>query len=191
MVKITKVYTKTGDAGETSLAGNHRISKADPHVLAMGSVDELNAMLGLLACKVEDATLLHVIQQELFNLGAELAILPEDRRDDSPEITVAQVERLEREIDEINQHLSVLSSFILPGGSEAASIAHVARTICRRAETHLVALAKTKPKPRAKLKPIPISPQLLCYINRLSDWLFVYARILNAEESVADVLWAH
>jgi cob(I)alamin adenosyltransferase len=179
VVKITKVYTKTGDAGETSLAGNHRISKSDPHIIAIGSIDELNAMLGLLATKVDDLTFIHAIQQELFDLGAELAIVPEDRRTDSPRISAEQVSRLEDEMDEINKHLSSLSSFVLPGGSEGASIAHVARTVCRRAESQLVALAKI----------ITISPELLAYVNRLSDWLFVYARILNAEEGVADILW--
>ena len=184
MVKLNKIYTRTGDSGQTGLATGDRRSKADLRVEAIGTVDELNAVVGLvrLHAKGDLDAVLATIQNELFDLGAELAT-PET---DEPlpyeplKIVAPQVERLEREIDAMNDRLEPLRSFVLPAGSPAATYLHHARTVARRAERLMVALAaKTGEK---------VSEPALRYVNRLSDHLFVAARIAN-DDGRADVLW--
>ncbi|MFT6581235.1 MAG: cob(I)alamin adenosyltransferase [Alphaproteobacteria bacterium] len=185
MVKLTKIYTGGGDAGETSLGDGARVSKDDIRVAAYGAVDETNAVLGLVrvalqekAFDVADAILARV-QNDLFDLGADLCT-PEDgkRGPGALRITPAQATRLEQEIDAINAPLSSLESFILPGGSLAAAQMHMARTISRRAERLVVTLAKST----------PVNPAALTYLNRLSDLLFVLARHCN-DNGARDVLW--
>jgi cob(I)alamin adenosyltransferase len=191
MVYISKVYTKAGDAGQTSLASGERVSKAAGRVRAYGEVDELNCVIGL--CRLElgrdpgatragadglsarvDAQLGR-IQQELFNLGAELAtssdarLVVEDRH----------VKALERDLDELNAALQPLRSFILPGGGPTATAAHLARTVCRRAERELVALAASE----------PVRAETIRYLNRLSDYLFVLARAVAEAFGYGEVLW--
>jgi cob(I)alamin adenosyltransferase len=178
-----KIYTKTGDEGETGLFGGGRVSKASPRVWAYGEVDELNSVLGLARTTPIDATidaLLATVQSELFDVGAELARTP-GRADKGfvPEIDEAAVERLERAIDTAEGELAPLQNFVLPGGSLAASHFHLARTVCRRAERRVVAL-EGEDAPRAVL---------VRYLNRLSDLLFVLARLANHRAGVADVPW--
>lgn len=178
-----KIYTKTGDEGETGLFGGGRVSKASPRVWAYGEVDELNSVLGLARTTPIDATtdaLLATVQSELFDVGAELARTP-GRADKGlvPEIDEAAVERLERAIDDAEGELAPLQNFVLPGGSLAASHFHLARTVCRRAERRVVAL-EGEEAPRAVL---------VRYLNRLSDLLFVLARLANHRAGVADVPW--
>ncbi|MBN9588448.1 MAG: ATP:cob(I)alamin adenosyltransferase [Alphaproteobacteria bacterium 64-11] len=184
MVRLDKIYTRGGDQGETGLGDGSRVSKAGLRVAAIGAVDEANAAIGIarVAAKSLDAeggmdAMLGRIQNDLFDLGADLCV-PEDGRkaQDALRITPAQVERLEREIDAMNERLSPLTSFVLPGGTAPAAHLHMARTITRRAETHMVALAQEE----------AINPAALRYINRLSDHLFVVARAANAD---GDVLW--
>jgi cob(I)alamin adenosyltransferase len=179
MVRLDKIYTRGGDLGETGLGDGSRVSKADARIAAMGAVDEANAALGIarLGAQGETDAMLGRIQNELFDLGADLCI-PENGRkaEGALRVTPAQVARLEREIDAMNERLAPLTSFILPGGSAAAAHLHLARTIARRAETHIVALAQEA----------AVNPAALQYINRLSDHLFVMARLANAG---GDVLW--
>lgn len=186
MVKITKIYTKTGDQGETGLAGQHRIAKTDPRVHAMGDIDELNAFIGWVLCAVpvdaiwkqlRDA--LTRMQHELFNLGAMLAVQPEDRRDNTPKIDHSHVTQLEQEIDALNAELASLKSFILPGGHELGSRLHCARAVCRRAERSLADV----------LHLADYGEALLPYLNRLSDWLFVAARWSLRQLGTTEVLW--
>jgi cob(I)alamin adenosyltransferase len=178
-----KIYTKTGDEGHTGLFGGARVSKADARVQTYGDVDELNSTLGAVrargAVSVIDALLLS-LQGELFVLGAELARAPGKDVDVGVALlTESDVERLERAIDEFERELPPLKTFILPGGSECASLLHVARSVCRRAERRLVALANHE----------AVRPELLRYINRLSDLLFVTARYANFRANVTDVPW--
>lgn len=181
MVKLTKIYTRTGDAGETHLAGGHRTKKFGLRIQAIGDIDELNCWFGLLAAGAKDmAPQLFDIQQQLFNLGAQLAILPADKRDDSPDITQADIDALEADIDRMNTDLPMLKSFILPGGNQLTAQVHIARAVCRRAERSLFALAEKE----------PIENALLAYINRLSDWLFVLARYISKEKNIDEVLWS-
>jgi cob(I)alamin adenosyltransferase len=179
MVRLDRIYTRGGDLGETGLGDGSRVSKADARIAAMGAVDEANAALGIarLGAQGETDAMLGRIQNELFDLGADLCI-PENGRkaEGALRVTPAQVARLEREIDAMNERLAPLTSFILPGGSAAAAHLHLARTIARRAETHIVALAQEA----------AVNPAALQYINRLSDHLFVMARLANAG---GDVLW--
>lgn len=186
MVKLNKIYTKTGDDGTTGLVGGARIAKNDPRMAAIGDVDELNSALGVAICQIDDGGLLkalQVIQNDLFDLGADLAT-PADTDDDfAPSemvlrVTHAQVERLEGEIDAINEHLGPLTSFILPGGNSPAAAVHLARAIARRTERTAVGAAQV----------IAINPQALAYLNRLSDYLFVLGRMLN-DGGKADILW--
>ncbi len=176
-----KIYTKTGDAGETGLFGGTRVSKASAKVSAYGDVDELNSVLGLARLSPIDEphdALLAAIQSELFDLGAELA----SRAGKDPgvaKIDDARIEELERAIDRAESELTPLTSFILPGGTHAAAHLHLARTVCRRAERSVVALAQTD----------PVRPEVLRYLNRLSDLLFVLARLANARGGVPDVRW--
>ena len=187
MVKLNKIYTRTGDDGTTGLVDGSRRAKHDPRMAAIGEVDELNSALGFAALAVEGETLsnLRRIQNDLFDLGADLATpLGEIGGEDfAPSEMVlrtvaAQVEWLERAIDAANAPLAPLTSFILPGGSEAAARVHLARAIARRAERAATALAQAE----------PVNPQALGYLNRLSDYLFVLARAINAGGD-GDVQW--
>ena len=181
MVQLTKIYTRGGDKGETSLGNGERVAKHDLRVAAYGSVDETNACIGLvrLQCDGETDAILGRIQNDLFDLGADLAT-PEIENPKHPPLRIveAQVERLESEIDAANAALSPLKSFVLPGGSAAAAYLHLARTVCRRAERDMTLL-----NDRETLNPVAIR-----YINRLSDLLFVLARQLN-DGGAKDVLW--
>lgn len=183
MPRITKVYTRTGDSGETALAGGQRLPKDAPRVAAYGTVDELNSVLGVcLATGLHDtlATALATIQNELFHLGSDLCMLEEDKqRFPVPQIEARHVEALERAIDQLSEELSPLANFILPGGSPGAAQLHVARTVCRRAERDVVAVAHQE----------PVGTFAVRYLNRLSDLLFVMARYENLHRGVGDVLW--
>jgi len=183
MVKLDKIYTRGGDKGETSLGDGTRVAKHDPRVSAYGTVDECNSVLGLARCHLagdpEAEAMLARIQNDLFDLGADLCTPPAENPKWPPlRIVPAQTERLEREIDAMNDKIPPLKSFILPGGSEAAAWLHLARTVARRAEREMTAAAETT----------PVSPEAIKYINRLSDHLFVMARRLN-ENGARDVLW--
>lgn len=183
-IRIHRVYTKTGDGGETGLAGGQRVAKDAPRVAAYGDLDELNAVLGVLASQDVEAMPsvadgIRRIQNELFDLGAELATMPEDRRPDSPTVPDAAIDRLEREMDAMNEALPPLSSFVLPGGSGVAAHAHWARTVARRAERSVVGLARED----------AVRPTVLRYLNRLSDWLFVLARFACHSTGTPEVLW--
>ena len=167
-VRLTKIYTRGGDKGETSLGDGSRISKLDPRVAAMGDVDELNSLVGW-------AGGLERIQNELFDLGADLAV-PFVEGGERLRITDEAVDRLEREIDEANAPLPELKSFVLPGGSERAVRLFLARAVCRRAERTVLAVPDT-------------NPLVAVYLNRLSDLLFVLARAANAEAGVEGPLW--
>jgi cob(I)alamin adenosyltransferase len=186
MVVLSKIYTRTGDDGTTALGSGRRIAKYDLRVEAYGTLDEANAAIGLarLHTRASDPALdamLARIQNDLFDLGAELCF-PDETKDARGRLAVtdAQVERLEREIDELNRELQPLRSFVLPGGSPAASFLHFARTVSRRAERLMVALAA---RPNE-----PVGPAALRYINRLSDFLFVASRFTN-DKGKDDVLW--
>ena len=186
MVKLDKIYTRTGDAGGTRLSTGEPLSKSHPRVEAYGAVDEANATIGLARLHAAgdpelDAVLMR-IQNDLFDLGADLAT-PERGRvlEWTPlRIIASQVERLEHEIDRFNAALEPLTSFVLPAGSPLAAHLHLARTVCRRAERAAVALAA--------LPEEPVNPEALKYLNRLSDLLFVAARRAN-DQGRADVLW--
>ena len=174
--RLTRIYTRTGDAGTTGLADGSRVAKNAPRMEAIGTVDELNSALGVLLCEeLPDAAraCLVGVQHDLFDLGGELSVPGHTI------MTEAHSKRLEDALDGFNADLPALKDFILPGGSRAASLAHVARTVCRRAERTLVALAASEPLP----------PPLLQYVNRLSDLLFVLARTLNRHAGGGDVYW--
>lgn len=178
MVVLNRIYTRTGDAGSTRLATGEPVSKASPRIVANGEVDELNACLGLARLHTAGTDLdaiLRRAQNELFDLGADLST-PE--RPDALRITERQTAALEADIDRLNERLSPLTSFVLPGGSAAAAHLHLARTVCRRAERACVALAAGA----------TVSPEALKYLNRLSDLLFVMARAAN-DDGALDVLW--
>jgi len=184
MVVLNKIYTKTGDHGETALGNGVRVAKYALRVNAYGTVDEVNATVGLarLHCADEMDRQLAMIQNDLFDLGADLC-RPEMSRDGEAEYTplrmvTAQVTRLEAEIDAMNAGLEPLRSFILPGGSPLAAQLHLCRTVCRRAERLTVELATVE----------EINPAAVQYLNRLSDWFFVASRTAN-ENGQADVLW--
>jgi cob(I)alamin adenosyltransferase len=178
MVKLTRIYTKGGDKGLTSLGSGKRVAKHDPRVEAYGQVDEANAAIGLarLHTKGGADAMLARIQNDLFDLGADLC-RPEAKEGDL-RIVEGQVLRLEREIDTMNAALQPLQSFVLPGGTPAAAYLHLARTIVRRAERAMTALAGAS----------PVNPESIKYINRLSDHLFVLSRFLNGKGK-RDVLW--
>jgi cob(I)alamin adenosyltransferase len=189
MVKLTRIYTRGGDTGETSLGRGERIAKHDPRVEAYGTVDEANSVIGLARATIErtvknDALRTHVddmlkrIQNDLFDLGADLCTIDAKPGEPALRVVPAQTERLESEIDAMNGELSPLNSFVLPGGSEAAAWLHLARTVSRRAERCMTALAADQ----------SVSPEAIKYINRLSDHLFVLARKLN-DNGGSDVLW--
>lgn len=182
MVKLNRIYTRTGDDGTTGLVSGNRRQKDDDRVAAYGTVDEANSAIGLARLHtMDDAALdamLARIQNDLFDVGADLATPGDDFGPDSQSLraTPAQVDRLETEIDAMNERLSPLTSFILPGGTPAAAYLHLARTIVRRAERRTVTAARTE----------PINPSAVQYLNRLSDHLFVAARVANP---CGDVLW--
>jgi cob(I)alamin adenosyltransferase len=181
MVTLSKIYTRTGDLGETGLGDGSRISKASVRVAAIGAVDETNAAIGIarLDSEGEMDAMLARIQNDLFDLGADLCAPEEGRKAEGRlRIAESQVERLEREMDGMNTQLSPLTSFILPGGTALAARLHLARTIARRAECAMVALAAEEKLNAAALR----------YINRLSDHLFVMARAAN-NTGMGDVLW--
>ncbi len=179
-----KIYTKTGDAGETGLSDGSRVQKSHGRVAAYGEIDELNAALGVartLAADTAEASLLHAIQRDLFALGAQLAD-PSSRvasRKAKAAVTSAEVERLEKAIDDHEERLPPLRSFILPGGSALGAHLHFSRTICRRAERAVVALGATT----------AVEPLILTYLNRLSDLLFVLARAANHEAGTPEEPW--
>lgn len=178
-----KIYTKTGDDGDTGLFGGPRISKDAPRIEAYGTVDELNSVLGLVrshGAAPEVDSLLYRIQNELFNLGAQLAT-PNPVAKQTNMIGPSQIAGLEVAIDRYEESLAPLTQFILPGGTLAAAALHLARTVCRRAERRLITLVRQSSE--------PISPDLVIYLNRLSDLLFVLARAVNQAAGVADVPW--
>ncbi|MCV6825912.1 MULTISPECIES: cob(I)yrinic acid a,c-diamide adenosyltransferase [Halocynthiibacter] len=184
MVVLNKIYTRTGDKGETALGNGDRVAKFDPRVEAYGTVDETNSIVGLarLHATGEAAEKLERIQNDLFDLGADLC-RPQSAQDAEAEypplrMTDAQVERLETEIDEMNKNIPPLRSFILPGGSALAAHLHHCRTVSRRAERLAVALDQVE----------SINPAAVKYLNRLSDWFFVAARAAN-NNGENDVLW--
>lgn len=188
MVVLNRIYTRTGDKGDTALGTGERVSKASLRIEAYGTVDETNTVLGLVrlhSTSPELATLdamLARIQNELFDLGADLCVPDRGQKLDYEPLRIlpAQAERLEREIDELNAALSPLRSFVLPGGHAAAAFLHQARTVCRRAERLMVALRSSDE---------PVSDAALAYVNRLSDFLFVASRHANAATGGGDVLW--
>ena len=180
-----KIYTKTGDEGETSLFGGRRVSKNDARVDAYGQVDELNAALGVAAAAAPEAfehDLLVSVQRDLFAIGGRLASPEPDRVAKALEKAVVpqeRIEALERAIDRMDGELTPLRQFVLPGGTPKAASLHVARTVCRRAERSVVALARVASVPR----------EILMYLNRLSDLLFVMARLANHRAGVVDQTW--
>jgi cob(I)alamin adenosyltransferase len=181
MVALTRIYTRGGDSGETSLGDGARLSKHAPRIEAIGAVDEANAAIGVARLHTSGArdAMLARIQNDLFDLGADLCVPGTGRKAEGTlRIAEVQVERLEREIDQMNGELAPLSSFVLPGGEPAAAHLHLARTLVRRAERVMTALAAGE----------PVSAPALRYINRLSDHLFVAARHINTEGD-GDVLW--
>ena len=183
MVVLNRIYTRTGDDGTSALATGERRSKSDLRFDAIGTVDELNAHVGaarLLREAIGDNldAMLGRIQNDLFDLGADLATPEKTGARERLRIAASQVERLEREIDLLNTDLSPLTSFVLPGGMPAAAALHVCRTVARRAERLTVELAARE----------PVNPEAVHYINRLSDFLFVAARVMN-DDGAADVLW--
>lgn len=181
MVKLNKIYTRTGDAGETGLVSGKRRAKHDVRVEAYGAVDETNAVIGLARLEAEGDTdaILGRIQNDLFDLGADLATPGEIGADDKAlRIAAGQVERLEREIDAVNHDLAPLTSFVLPGGTPLSAKLHLARTVARRAERRITALAASE----------SVNPDAIKYINRLSDLLFVLGRAANGGGK-GDILW--
>jgi cob(I)alamin adenosyltransferase len=179
-VRLTKIYTRGGDAGETSLGDGSRVSKLDERIAAYGAVDELNAALGVVVagdCPSVIRDVLLRVQNELFDLGADLSVPIE--HDGRLRTAQAQIDALEDECDHFNAELPELKSFVLPGGTEAAASLHVARTICRRAERQALTAAGAW----------EVNPLTLVYLNRLSDLLFILSRAANAQAGRAEPLW--
>jgi cob(I)alamin adenosyltransferase len=186
MVRINRVYTKTGDDGSTGLVGGARVPKDSARIEAYGTVDELNAQLGVvrlaLGSSAARATLdpiLVRVQNELFNLGADLATPDAERRQGQPGVALRHVEALEREIDGLNDSLPELRSFVLPGGGAVSAQLHVARTVCRRAERRVLALGRAEELPE----------HAVVYLNRLSDALFVFGRWAAMTDGQDELLW--
>ena len=185
---MVRIYTKTGDEGETSLFGGQRVPKDAPRVEAYGAVDELNAVLGVVVTLLRGEPVddlverLTRVQRDLFALGADLATPLEDTKAATwvPRIGEADVERLERWIDEAETTLPPMTAFILPGGALAAAHLHVARTVCRRAERRVVTLSRQE----------PLNPHARVYLNRLGDLLFVWSRLVNHRLGVAEQEWS-
>jgi cob(I)alamin adenosyltransferase len=184
MVYLSRIYTRTGDKGDTALGDGTRVPKDHARVGAYGGVDELNAVLGLLlaqsAVSPDLAALIRDVQNDLFDVGADLCVpVPaEPEADKRLRVRPEQATRLEQAIDRYNDALAPLTSFVLPGGAPAAAWCHLARTVCRRAERDVVTLGRSE----------PLNPQIVIYLNRLSDLLFVLARVCNANGQ-QDVLW--
>lgn len=183
MVFLSRIYTRTGDRGDTGLGDGSRVPKDAPRVEAYGQVDELNALLGLVTATCQDypeAGLLRSIQNDLFDVGADLCVpgALDPAAGQQLRVTAAQAERLEKAIDRLNEKLEPLRSFVLPGGTAAAAWLHLARTVCRRAERAVVTLMHRE----------TVNDQVLIYLNRLSDLLFVLARVAN-DDGRGDVLW--
>ena len=189
---INRVYTRKGDAGGTALVGGQHIAKDDPRIEAYGTVDELNAFVGIARQTLQESPLyiedlalrdfdgiLRRVQHELFNLGSILATLPEDVRPLQPRVTQVEVDRLEAEIDRCQTDLAPLRSFVLPGGCRLNADLHVTRTICRRAERRCVALTRTQ----------GVDPLAIVYLNRLSDAFFVWSRWVSKRLGAAETLW--
>lgn len=183
MPRLTRIYTRKGDDGTTGLGGGQRVAKDAPRVATYGTVDELNACLGValaggLVPRLAGA--LPTIQNELFHLGSDLCFLEEDKaRLALPQIEPRHVEALEHLIDELNIVVGPLENFVLPGGAPGAAHLHLARTVCRRAEREAIALARLE----------PIGAQVIAYLNRLSDALFVMSRYENHQRGVAEPVW--
>jgi cob(I)alamin adenosyltransferase len=179
-VRLTRIYTRTGDAGETSLGDGSRVTKLDPRIQAFGAVDELNSLVGLALAAVPGPAIAGVlgrVQNELFDVGADLSVPFEV----AGRLRVEQdaIDRLEAECDAFNEELPPLKSFVLPGGTEAAARLQVARAVCRRAEREALAASER----------VEVNPLALVYLNRLSDLLFILARAANAEAGVDEPLW--
>ena len=189
MVRITKVYTKTGDKGQTGLVGGRRLPKTHPRIEAYGTVDELMSVIGIARCfnsQKEPSTrrdkfevILQAIQQKLFDIGSELATYPGDEYEGQVKVGQEEVHWLEAVIDAMNKELSPLTSFILPGGSPLPAFLHQARTVCRRAERAVIRLSEEE----------PIGESIVPYLNRLSDALFVFGRWVSATLGETVVLW--
>ncbi len=189
-IALNRIYTRAGDAGQTRLVGGQKISKDDLRIECYGTVDELNSFIGAARVSVEElsnesaplkrlGSTLKRVQHELFNLGSILATLPEDVHPKQARVTSAEIEQLEREIDEANEQLQPLRSFVLPGGSRLDAELHICRTICRRAERILVKLAAEQEVPDEAQR----------YLNRLSDALFVWSRWANHLLGTQETLW--
>ena len=187
-IRITKVYTRTGDRGETALVGGRRVPKDSPRIIAYGAVDELNSILGIvraLAAKQSSPAterlieLLQRLQNELFDLGSELATPPDAEYEGMWHVSEAEVRALERSMDECQKALEILKSFVLPGGGVLGAFLHQARTVCRRAEIEILELSRTE----------RLNPFVLRYVNRLSDLLFVLARWIAKQTGEAEFLW--
>jgi cob(I)alamin adenosyltransferase len=179
-VRLTKIYTRGGDAGETSLGDGARVSKLDARIAAFGTVDEVNAAVGIVLagdCPEALRDVLERVQNELFDVGADLSVPMEHEA--RLRVTQSQVEGLERDCDRFNETLPELKSFVLPGGTETAARLHVARATCRRAEREAIAAAGV----------VDVNPVVLVYLNRLSDLLFILARAANATTGRDEPLW--
>jgi cob(I)alamin adenosyltransferase len=190
-IVLNRIYTRGGDKGQTSLVGGQRVSKDALRIEAFGTIDELNAFVGLTRSTIDSAfesnlklgelsRILKRVQHELFNLGSILATLPADVHPKQPRVTNVEVQQLEREIDQANAQLPTLRSFVLPGGSRLEAELHVCRTICRRGERLLVGLARVEEVPAETVQ----------YLNRLSDALFVWSRWVNSVLGCEETLWA-
>ena len=179
-----KIYTKTGDAGKTSLLGGKKLSKADLRIESYGTVDELNVTVGLVADYQEDESIkkiLKEIQDRLFTIGSELACDPEKNiKMPVPDLHESDVELLEKEIDRMNEPLPVMRNFILPGGSPAISFTHLARCVCRRAERNCIRLNDRENN---------VAPLIIKYLNRLSDYFFMLARYTGFQANVPEIIW--
>lgn len=191
MARVTRIYTRSGDDGTTGLVGGQRVSKSDTRIACFGAVDECSSVIGLARRALADATLggrsapldalLAWTQDALFNLGSDLATLSKDRREGMPRIAQSDVDALEASIDRFQRELEPLNNFIHPGGSYAGGFLHLARTVCRRAERALAALASEE----------PVEPVVLRFVNRLSDALFVWARWINHLLGEHEHIWDH
>jgi cob(I)alamin adenosyltransferase len=181
---LNRIYTRTGDQGQTHLAGGQRVSKDSARIACYGTVDELNAFVGMAAISAAESLpvlvpILRRVQHELFNLGSILATQPEDVHPKQARVTEAEIRQLEIEIDRANADLQPLRSFVLPGGTRLNTELHACRTICRRAERLAVTLAREE----------PIPPETIQYLNRLSDAFFVWSRWVNHSLGVPEILW--
>ena len=184
MVVLNRIYTRTGDDGTTALGSGERRPKFDLRIAAYGTVDETNAAIGVARLHLQDAreidAMLGMIQNDLFDLGADLSVPEREGKAERLRLVASQVERLERDIDSLNEKLAPLTSFVLPGGTAGAAYLHLARTICRRAERMVVELAARPGE--------PVGDAVIHYLNRLSDFLFVASRAANSD-GADDVLW--